>query len=891
MITEQRPSTAVHESEAILSDGSTVHIRPLSPSDRDALREFFNQLSPETKRQRFFNAMPRLADTLLERLIAVDGESAFAFVAIRRNNIVGVGRAHRTEGPKAEVAFTVSDALQGHGIATVLLEKLATYARAVGIEKFVAITQTSNSSMLGVFRHVGYPVVVHHDPEDASMMLVDMTLDADDAKYQEAHRAREHSAAATSLRPLLRPASIAVIGASRNAASPGRRIVDELLKHGYTGRIVPVNPNAKEVAGLPAVSRIGDVHEVFDLAIIAVPAAGVVSAADECGRAGVHGLLVISAGFAEIGDLGKQRQRELLEVCRSYGMRLVGPNCLGMITTDPTVSMHALFTDLEVAPGGISLMSQSGAVAMAIAALAAQRGIGLSSMVSVGNKADVSGNDLLEYWDGDPATKVIALYLESFGNPRTFARRAQDISRRKPIVAIKSARSAAGSRAAASHTGALTTHDATVDALFEQSGVLRVDDLGDLLTLASTLERLPLPQGRRVAVVGNAGGLAILTIDALVRFGLVPAEMQPTTVSRLRQLAPPNASFANPVDLTADANPAQIVETVSLISQDPGVDALIIVHVGVGKNSRVDVERALTDVIAKNDKPIVTLFASSPQERAGQSQVPTVDSPTQAALTLAKMAERFEWLHQRTEPLVPLPIDTLEAIQGVLTDARNMRPVSGRLDAPAASRLLQLAGIAVAHPVFAADADAAVERATQIGYPVCLKAANPDLEHRSDLGAVNVDLADDFQVECAFQAMQKHLGSAMGGAIIQPMAKPGVEMIVGVTHDPAFGPLVMVGAGGREAELWRDISLHLAPVPPNIARQMVASLRSARLLTGFRGSLPADVDALVEVIVKVSQLAVELPELVTLDANPVIVHSKGATAVDVKIQLMVETAR
>ncbi len=889
------PASQDREFEALLSDGSSVHIRALAVSDREGLREFFEGLSPESKRKRFFNAMPHLSDALLDRLAGVDGDSAFAYVALRRGTIVGVGRAHRTQNQRAEVAFTVSDAMQGHGVATVLLEGLAAHAKKVGVTHFSANTQANNSGMLGVFRHAGFPVSIQHDPDDATMMLVELELDFSHSQYQEAHRAREHSAAATSLRPLLEPKSVAVIGASRNPKSPGRRIVEELIAHGYTGKIVPVNPNANEIAGLATVARIADAREPFDLAIIAVPAQHVVAVADQCGQAGAHGLLVISAGFAEIGQLGRERQTELLNTCRSYGMRLIGPNCLGIINADPKVSMHAMFTDLDVASGGISLMSQSGAVAMAIAALATRRGIGLSSMVSVGNKADVSGNDLLEYWDGDANTRVIALYLESFGNPRTFARRARDISRRKPIVAIKSARSAAGSRAAASHTGALTSHDATVDAFFEQSGVLRLDDLGDMLTLACALERLPLPQGRRVAVVGNAGGLAILTIDAMARNHLNPADLHPSTVAQLQQLAPPNASFSNPVDLTADASPEQIAESIRLINNDEGVDAVIVVYVGVGKNSVVHVERALTDIIDKTTKPIIALFASSlpasssPEQRSPFSQsLPLADSPSQAALTLGRMADRFEWLHRHTETEQPLAVEVVEAMRQVLSDARKERPGTRNLDAPAASRVLQLAGIGVAAPVFAAESDAAVSAAQLIGYPVCLKAANPELAHRSDHGAVSVDLRDDFHVECAFRAMEEHLGAAMGGAIVQPMAGGGVEMIVGITNDPAFGPLVMVGAGGREAEIWRDTALHLAPVTRSIAVEMISSLRRAPLLAGFRGAPSADIGALADAIVKISQLASELPEIATLDANPVIVHHTGATAVDVKIQLVGE---
>ncbi len=833
--------------------------------------------------------MAVLDGELLERLLDVDGPSAFAVVTERLGKIIGVGRAHRSKSTEAEVAFTVSDRHQHHGIGTLLLEALADRAAENGIEQFVAVTQADNVEMLHVFRNCGLQVSIRHDPEDASTMLVELQVDVGHEQFLAARRKREQSAVALSLQPLLAPRSIAVIGVSTTTKSPGRRILDALIDHEFAGHLVAVNPHAENIGGVRTVPTVADIGDSIDLAIIAVPASSVESVARECGEQGVRALLVISAGFAEIGDVGRNRQQELLNIVRSFGMRLIGPNCLGVVTTSEDVRMHAVFANIRILPGHVALMSQSGAVALAIAALAAESGLGLSSLVSVGNKADVSGNDLLDYWDCDPRTKVIALYLESFGNPRTFARRARDVGSRKPIVAIKSARSTAGSVAATSHTGALTSQDSTVDALFEQTGVLRVDDPGDLVSLCSALSALPLPAGRSVAVVGNAGGLSILTVDAMSNNDLVPAQLSPATTSDLRSIASPNASLSNPVDLTADATPAQITEAVRLVLSDEEVDAVIVDYVGMNLETTQRLITSLAVLAHSATKPILTVLATQDrsvlQTSVGQHYLPTAASPTQAALVIAKMADRFDWLQNGGRPETHPPTENAESIASLLlTETSEMRD-SRTVSSPTAALVFKLAGIRVAMPHYAASAESAAHIASEIGFPVCLKAANPNLKHRSDEGAVWTNLKDEFGLDCAFRAFEQRLGASMEGVLVQPMAAEGVEMIVGIINDPAFGPLVMVGAGGREAEIWKDSAVHLAPVSHAAALNMVSSLRSFPLLSGFRGSPPADIAALVDIVVRVARLAADFPSLEAIDANPVIVHRQGATAVDVKIKL------
>ena len=903
-------SRPIPEGDAVLSDGSTVHIRSLESTDRERLVAFFNSLSRETRRRRFFSPLTHLEGPLLDRLLEVDNDRSIVIVAERDRKIVGVGRANRTADPAdpaaaaadatptAEVAFTVDDGLHGLGIATLLLEALVSRARLVGIVRFVAVTQSDNHEMMRVFQSSGFDASMHRDPEDPAITLVSFPI-ADDEHSRDAQRQRERRAAHASLQPLLRPRSIAVIGASVTGNSPGRRIVHELLAHGFTGTLSPVNPAAADSVGGPltiesiaVAPRIGDVTGPVDLAIIAVPAAAVVDVAEQCAAAGVHGILVVSAGFAEIGPAGRLRQDELLAVVRRSGMRLIGPNCLGVVTTDEAVRMQAVFTELQIVRGGIALMSQSGAVAIAMASMAAQERIGLSSFVSVGNKADVSGNDLLDYWDQDDSTRVIALYLESFGNPRKFARIARDVSRRKPIVAIKAARSKAGARAAASHTGALTAEDATVDALFAQAGVLRVDDPRELLALAYALERLPLPAGRRVAIVGNAGGLAILTADALATEGLVLADLQPATITRLGALAPPNASLKNPVDLTASATSEQLREALASVLDDPGVDAIVAVYVTI----HGDEERRTLDMLEQTNrtatKPVVSMFASPPHEAvlaACSGAAVRAATPREAALIVGRMAARAEWLARPDTIDRPIGDDTLTRIRRLIHQAlsndRSNPDDGGWLPPTVAFELLALAGIAVAAPIEVTNADEALDAAASIGFPVSLKAANPSLVHRSDRGAVRIGLRDEYNVLCAYQAIEHALRDDMHGAFVQPMAETGVEMILGIKNDPLFGPLVLVGSGGRNAEIWQDTAVHLAPFDRDTATAMIKSLRSYRLLDGFRASPVADQAALADAVVRVGQLAAAFPEIAELDANPLIVHPSGLTAVDVKIRL------
>ena len=693
---------------------------------------------------------------------------------------------------------------------------------------------------------------------------------------------------------LLCPRSIAVIGVSEHATSVGHRIVTNLLEGGFVGPVFPIGSHAGVVEGLPVFRHVRDVPAAIDLAVIAVDALSVNEIATECAAAGVRGLVVISAGFAEVGEEGRARQIALREIALRAGIRLVGPNCLGVMNPSPTVSMHAVFTKIDVCPGPIALMSQSGAVGMTLAASAYRRGLGLSSFVSVGNKADVSGNDLIEYWERDASTTVIALYLESFGNPRRFSEVARRVSASKPIVALKAGRSAAGARAASSHTAALALPDATVDALFAQTGVTRVDDLRSLLDVAAAFDALPLPKGRRVGVVGNAGGLGILVADALVAQGGLLTTLADATLARVRSLAPHNATVANPVDLTAAVDSATFLSCLEAVLADDAVDGVITVHAVVDVAAQASLADGVAAAGRASGKPIVSVIEGGMLNGVGHSAGGSnkrygrviVEMPEQAAVVMSKLAGRAEWLAAPKEPRRPIAETEIVRVRMIVEQARSQISESGWMDPVRAFALVRAIGISVAAPVFVHDEEEAASVAARVGFPISLKAANPSLVHRSDRNALRLSLHDEYNVASAFDAIHNQLGDDMCGAIIQPMAPPGVEMIVGVTNDARFGPLVIVGAGGRTAELWKDTSLHLAPLVSGEAQHMIGQLRSVALLLGFRGADPADIGALGDALERLGQLAVEVPEIAELDINPLIVHTHGAVAVDVKVKLV-----
>jgi acetyl coenzyme A synthetase (ADP forming)-like protein len=690
---------------------------------------------------------------------------------------------------------------------------------------------------------------------------------------------RAHQAASACLTRLFSPGSVAVIGAGRAAGGVGHRILRNLVRGGFSGPVYPINPHTGHLLGLPVYANVGSAPGPIDLAIIATPARTVLEVARECAGHGVRDLVVVTSGFAEAGQA--DTESELLKICRESGMRLVGPNCLGIVNT--TTRLNASFLPNPPAPGHLALMSQSGAVAVALIDRANDRGIGISTFASVGNKTDVSGNDLLEYWEDDPATDVIALYLESFGNPRRFGRIARRVSRRKPIIVIKSGRGGSGERAVHSHTAAAATPDVAVDALLKASGVIRVDTVQDMLDTACLLATQPLPQGRRVAIVGNSGGPQVLAADACERQNLLVPELAPLTRERLRSRLSLSAAVANPVDLTADGTAQDLAFTIETVLTDPGIDSVLVVYTPPFGSGLVKTRQAIADAAASASKTVAACITG--HDGLLDGHVPSYAFPEQAVQALRHVTDYALWRAvPSAPPAEPHPADTAAAYG--IVDADLARYPGGRwLDYGTAARLLSCYGIHVAAALEVDGAEGAAAAAAAIGLPVALKATGPDLVHKSDVGGVHVGLGTPEEVRRAYQEMAATVGAAMTGAIVQPMAEAGVEIIVGgLTHE-TFGPLLMVGMGGVTAELLTDRSFRAPPLSDQDAAAMIAELRCAPLLSGYRGRPRTDIAALQAQITGIGRLLDDLPQVAELDLNPVIVTPAGAVAVDVRIRL------
>lgn len=881
-----RPYPTGWESDVVLADGGTVLVRPVRPDDDDRLVGLYERLSDESIYLRFFSPVTRPTAHQIERLTAVDYEDRMALVALLGDDVVAVARYDRTHDGEAEVAFTVQDDQQGRGIATVLLEHLAAVAREHGIRRFTASTLPGNRPMLEIFKRAGFEV---RREFAEGVVAIEFPITPTDNSVEVAY-AREREAEAASVARILAPRSIAVIGASTDRDTIGHEIFRNLLAGNFNGPVYPVNRSSDHVASVRAFPSVLAVPDEVDLAVVAVPAAAVDEVVAECARKGVHGLVVISAGFSEVGDDGHRAELGLVAHARRNGMRLVGPNCMGVVNTHPDVRMNATFAPATPRPGRVAFSSQSGALGIELLARLGTLGLGVSTFVSLGNKADISGNDLLQYWDEDPETDVILMYLESFGNPRKFARLARRITKRKPIVAVKSGRSLAGERAASSHTAALASPDVAVDALFRQCGVIRVDTLDELFGAAQVLEHQPLPPGRRVAIVTNGGGPGILAADACAARGLTVPELGADTQAALRTIAPAHGTVSNPVDLVASASAETFERSLEVVLADPEVDAVLVIFVPPLVTKADDVAHAIARASRTTERPVLACFLGHEgvPEALGDAPrpVPSFPFPESAVAALGHAADHADWV-RRPEGTVPrLEGIDRAAARRLVDDALRDDEGDGRwLDPAHATELVAAYGVPVATTVHAADIEAAVAAAEQIGFPVVLKAGAGALVHKTDVGAVRLGLTSSDAVRLAFTGMAERLGDRLGGVVVQPQLDAGIEVVVGVTHDRLFGPLVLFGMGGTTAELIRDTALRILPLTDLDAHEVVRGLRTSPLLFGYRGSEPVDVARLEDLVLRVGQLADDVPEIVEMDCNPVIVSATGAVAVDVKVRL------
>jgi acyl-CoA synthetase (NDP forming)/RimJ/RimL family protein N-acetyltransferase len=862
------PYPAHWEADVVLSDGATAHLRPIRPDDADRMVEFYGRVSDESKYFRFFAPYPTLSQGDVETFTHVDHTDRVALIVLIGDDMIAVGRYERIDAGQAEVAFLVEDEHQGRGVGSVLLEHLAQAARERGIGRFVAEILPHNHKMITVFSEAGYTMASQLTD---GVVHVEFEIRPTDDSI-EVMTAREHRAEARSIQRLLTPRSVAVIGASRSRDKVGHALVRNLVRGGFTGPVYAVNPDATAVSGVPAYPSVRDVPGEVDLALVAVPADAVMDVVLDCAARGVKGLVVVSAGFAETGPDGRKRQGELVRIARSYGMRVVGPNCLGIVNTDPAYSLNASMAPVVPPPGRVGFFSQSGALGIAILEAVATRGLGLSTFVSAGNRADVSGNDLLQYWHDDPATEVVLLYLESLGNPRKFSRLARMVAAEKPVVAVKSGRSTQG--VPLGHTVRATdTPVAALDAMFRQSGVIRVDTLAEMFDVAQALALQPLPAGPRVAVVGNSDSLGLLAADAAAAAGL--------------------EVVGAPDDLGPRATAAAFEQALTRLVDDPGVDSVVVVYVPTLESGRAEeVARVLAAVAAPGTKPVVTTFLGSggvPEalrlldDRGvpGRGSVPSYPSPEEAARALAHVTSYAQW---RVRPRGRVPeIDgcDAQAARALVTDELAERPGGGPLEGPALSALLASYGITLLEMLPVATVDDAVRAGEQLGWTVVLKATAAHLRHRPDLADVwrNIDTPDEMRD--AWTTMCRTLADpAKGDFVVQPMAPPGVPVTVRAQEDALFGPVVSFGVSGVTTELLGDRSYRIPPLTDVDAAEMVREVKAAPLLLGYRGGAMADVRAVEDLLHRVSRLIDDLPEVADVELGPVLVGTAGLAVVN-----------
>jgi acetyl coenzyme A synthetase (ADP forming)-like protein len=864
--------------DVVLRDGTTLRLRPLQPDDEAGLQRFLSQLSPDSVYFRFFN--PRPDPAVINRLLTADGESEFALIAECAGSIVALAQYARfaADRSRAEAAFLVADAMQGRGVGTRLLEQLAEHARPRGVTTFHAWVMGANHRMLQVFVDSGFTV---QSKSEHGVIEVALSLEQT-TNFQNRSAERASVAARASLRPFFEPSAVAVVGASRDRGSVGAEVVNNLRSTGYRGAIVPVHPTATEIQGLRAYPRLTDIPDEIDLAVIVVPAAHVVSVARDAAAKHVKALVVISAGFSETGAQGRARETELLGIVRDAGMRLMGPNCMGLLNADPGVLLNATFSPVFPPAGRVAFSTQSGALGLAILEYARRVNLGISTFASIGNKADVSSNDLIQYWADDAKTGVILLYLESFGNPRKFGQLAREVGKHKPIVAVKAGRSDAGARAASSHTGALAASDTIVTALFQHAGVIRTTTLEEMFDVAMLLDRQPLPDGNRVAILTNAGGPGILAADACEGRGLQVTPLLDETIAELRTFLPAAAGFHNPVDMIATATAEHYAKAMRLLLDDPHVDSLLTIFIPPLVTAAADVARAMTDVARGSAKPVLATFMGVEGAIPMLSPIPTYRFPEAAVAALARVTEYARW-RRRPTGAVPELSTQLDAARAVIAGVLAKGP--GWLTPTDAQRVLDAVGINAVGTHIIRDEDEAVAVASKIGYPVALKAFGPAILHKSDAGAVRLGLADQVELRAAYRALIARLGDRMAGVLMQRMAGEGVEMFIGGLQDPSFGPVVFCGSGGVLVELFGDAACRLCPLTDIDAEEMLNEVRGVARLRGHRGRPPGDEAALRDALIRVAALLDACPEIQELDINPVNVLERGVAALDVRIRV------
>ncbi len=869
------------EADVVLKDGSVAHVRPIVPDDGDGLRRFHAGQSAESIYLRFFAPLKTLSDKDVARFTQVDYQSRVALVATVRGEIIGVARYDRLDTTTAEVAFNISDAFQGKGVGSVLLEHLAAVAQERGVAKFVADVLPQNRKMIQVFNDAGYEVSHHFDNG-----VIAVAFEIEPTVQSQAVRlSREHRAEAVSMHSVLFPGSIAVIGASRRADSIGHQLLQNILAAGFQGRVHAVNTEALEVAGLQAHSRVSDIPDQIDLAVVAVPADSVLAVVHDCAAAGVKALLVVSAGFAESGPAGEHLQRELLRAARDSGLRVIGPNSFGVINSHPEVRMNASLAPALPPAGTLGLFSQSGALGIAVLASAARRNLGISIFASAGNRVDVSGNDFMQYWIDDDDTHAVGLYLESVGNPRKFSRIARQLSLRKPVIVVKSAMSSYGVPPG-HRVRATNVPPAAFDAMLRQAGVIRVENVHQLFDVAQLVVHQPLPRGVRVAIVGNSAALGALTAQACVSWGLEVAH--------------------GPVSLPSEAKAAEFATALDAAFGDDRVDSVLTCFIPPLVTSDVDVATAVVESAGRSEKPCVATFlgmrgvtealsgtsGAEPDDRGPGRTVPAYTMPEDAVRALVAATRYGQWrAREHGEPVEPPGLNRAaadELIDGVLADA----PAGRALTPAEAQTLLAAYGVELWPTISAATPDEAVAAAELLGYPVVIKSISPAVRHQPSLAGIRLDLATEATVRESFASLSSRLSPMDADTLVlQRMATPGVPCVVRTAEDPLFGPVVSFSIAGPPTDLLGDIGHKIPPLTDVDVTDLISSVKASPLLDGRHGAAPADRVALEDLLSRISVLADQQPDVATLEINPVMAHPGGVDVLGVEIFVAPATAR
>ena len=889
------------ETEVVLNDGSAMVLRPIKIEDAQRYLAFLERLGPDS-RYLWLNHVPEQVtpeDAL--RFCTVDYKNSFALVGEvlkqKTREIVAVGRYYRLPRKNsAEVAIVIDDNYRRKGIGTRLIECLVNAARDNGITTFEADVSAKNGDIIALLKGYGYHI--SRQLESDSFHVAFPIAPTQHVMHREEERDRVATIA--SIRHLLCPKSVALIGASRYQGTIGNIMLRCMLQGGYSGTVYPVNPNIGSVMSVKTYASILDIPDEVDLAVIVVPAKLVARVADECGQKGVRTLIVISDGFREVGPEGAAREQELRNIALGHGMRVAGPNCMGILNTDAEISLNATFSPVFPPAGNVAFLSQSGAMGLTILEYAQNLNLGVSTFVSVGNRVDISPNDLLEYWEQDKATKVILLYLESFGNPRKFAQIARRVSAKKPIVVVKGGSTAAGSKAAASHTGSMATSDVSTDVLFKYAGILRVGTMEELFDVASLLSNQPLPKGRKLAILTNGGGPGIIAADASARHNLALPQFSPETIAKLKSVIKRDIVINNPLDTTAGATAQEFHDILQVLANEKDIDAVLCIFIPPivsNLDASEDAIRSVAPVFWKQQKPLLACFLG---ERGSQAKlgsnghfVPCYPFPEEAVSALARAVEYSENLRK--------PAGTFPKLEGIergkarriiekaMTE-NSQRPFW--LSVPETYDLLGCYGIRLAPMAVAKTAAEAADAAAKMGFPVVVKLVSATITHKTDVGGVVIGLRSKNDVKKAFDTIHGHLvklgrENEMQGVMVQRMIIDGIETIVGVTQDPSFGPLMMFGAGGIYAELLKDVTIRLPPLTDLDAREMIKSIKMAKMLEGYRDTPAADTEAVEDLLLRLSAMVEDIHQISELDFNPVKVMPKGAGywVVDARIML------